>query len=895
MEIKNVKINGIKNPVGFRLDEIALSYYVVGVPEGGFEARIYENKECDKPIYTQALDYAENYCTRLNFVPQTETRYYFQIVCGDCCSERYYFETGTEFDCAFIAPKEEISHPVLFRTFETEEVVKARLYLTGLGLYSAALNGERVGNEYLAPYCNDYDAYVQYQTYDVTSLLSEKNVLEVTLGNGWYKGRFGLKHRENIYGSEYVCAAKLVLWLKNGDKRVIATDESWRARPSNVITSGIYDGEIVDDLRDCSHIGGVKLAEKKFTVTERVSLPVIVKQQISPALIISPKGEQILDFGQNFSGFVSFRCDLKHGQTVRLQAGEVLQEGCFYRDNLRTAKAEFLYTSDGVKKEVYPRFTFFGFRYMRVEGIEKVNAKDFIGNVLYSDMDETAFVTTDNEKINQLLSNCKWAQKSNFIDVPTDCPQRDERLGWTGDAEVFCPTGCYQFDCRTFYAKYCRDMAVDQEKLNGWITSYSPSFNELEESGSVWSDAATIIPWTVYQFYGDKLLLKSSLRLMERYVDALIAKDDANGGGRLYNFGFHLGDWLSQDGVNSSALRGATNEYFISSCYYYNSVKIAALAEKEMGNDEKVNDYLRVSKEIKNAILEEYFTASGRLAIDTQTAYVLCVIFEIYRNKEKLVRGFAKRMKKDGYVIKGGFVGATRLVQALIRAGLTDDAFRILYTEKFPSWLYCVNLGATTIWERWNSFNEDGSVSGATMNSFNHYSFGAVAEAFYRDISGIEPIEKAFKKVVVSPKFNYRLKKFDSRLNTPAGEFAVNYEILSDGRVNLNILVPYGVEATMKIGGNERVLVTGKNIFELPAQENLVHPFSVDSRLCDLMNNEKSAAVFRETVPGIYMFLYNNDIGMAGTTFRSLSSLSSFYVPQQTIELLDRKLREITA
>ena len=382
---------------------------------------------------------------------------------------------------------------------------------------------------------------------------------------------------------------------------------------------------------------------------------------------------------------------------------------------------------------------------------------------------------------------------------------------------------------------------------------------------------------------------------MERYVDALIAKDDANGGGRLYNFGFHLGDWLSQDGVNSSALRGATNEYFISSCYYYNSVKIAALAEKEMGNDEKVNDYLRVSKEIKNAILEEYFTASGRLAIDTQTAYVLCVIFEIYRNKEKLVRGFAKRMKKDGYVIKGGFVGATRLVQALIRAGLTDDAFRILYTEKFPSWLYCVNLGATTIWERWNSFNEDGSVSGATMNSFNHYSFGAVAEAFYRDISGIEPIEKAFKKVVVSPKFNYRLKKFDSRLNTPAGEFAVNYEILSDGRVNLNILVPYGVEATMKIGGNERVLVTGKNIFELPAQENLVHPFSVDSRLCDLMNNEKSAAVFRETVPGIYMFLYNNDIGMAGTTFRSLSSLSSFYVPQQTIELLDRKLREITA
>lgn len=894
MNIKNVKINGVKNPVGFDLKNLILSYYADGLPNGAFKVNIYDTPERNKTLYNQTLDYSQNFATPLKFVPEKETRYYFDIECGSCRSEMYYFETGTSFDAPFIKPSKQITHPVIFYAFQTENIARARLYVTGLGIYEAILNGKRVGNEYLTPYCNDYNAYVQYQTYDITHMIGERNCIEIALGDGWYKGRFGLNHSKNIYGKDYICAAKIVLWKKDGSKEIICTDETWHARPSEVISSGIYDGEVVDSTRITEETCDVVKISQAVPVTERVSLPVIIKEKIKPCLIISPKGEKILDFGQNFSGFVSFFCHMQKGQTVRLRAGEVLQAGCFYRDNLRTAKAEFVYTSDGIYREVYPKFTFFGFRYMCVEGLDNVDPADFTGNVLYSDLGETAFAVTDNAKFDRLLLNCKWGQKSNFIDIPTDCPQRDERLGWTGDAEVFCPAACYQFDCRAFYNKYLRDMAVDQKKLNGGIASYSPSFGELEESGSIWSDAATIIPWTVYEFYGDKYFLAEHLQLMRSYVDMLIRKDNENGKERLYRFGFCLGDWLSQDGINSSALRGATNEHFIASCYYYNSVKILSRAERELGYKEQAEYYSRIAEDIRNAILREYFTSTGRLAVDTQTAYVLCIMFDIWQDREKLIYCFKKRMKKDVYKIKGGFVGATKLVQALIRAGLTEDAFRILFSEEFPSWLYCVNLGATTIWERWNSLNADGTISGTEMNSLNHYSFGAVAEAVYRDIAGILPKTVAFKKVVISPIFNYRLKKFDCGLITPSGEFKVRYKIESDGRVRLNVCIPYGVDATLEIAKKRKRLATGNNTIVLPANSELVHPFSIDSKLYDIYNNEKCRMVFRELLPGIGSFLTNNDVGMAGYSLRSLFAIRSFFVPPQTLDLLDTKLKEIS-
>ena len=708
----------------------------------------------------------------------------------------------------FMGCGEEVNTFVLERKFVVNELGAAVLRATALGLYTAYLNGRRVGDAYLTPGWTSYHNTLQVQEYDVSALLKKgENVISFVVGEGWYKGPLFWLMKRNCYGNKTAVCADLLF----GDT-VLSTDESFSARTSRIKESGIYAGESVD------------LTAEPTPLTP-VEIP------------------------------------FDH--------------------------------SDGVLREVYPKFTFFGFRYMCVEGLDTVDPADFTGNVLYSDLDETVFASTGESKMDRLLLNCKWGQKSNFVDIPTDCPQRDERLGWTGDAEVFCPAACYQFDCRAFYNKYCRDMAIDQRRLNGGIASYSPSFGECEESGSVWSDAATIIPWTVYEFYGDKYILLEHLPLMRAYVDALIRKDEEHGGERLLRFGFCLGDWLSQDGVNSSAFRGATNEHLIASCYYFNSVKLLAKAERALGDEARAERYFGIAEEIRHAILREYFTATGRLAVDTQTAYVLCIMFGIWVEREKLVSSFEKRMKKDEFAIKGGFVGATKLIQALLRAGLTEDAFRILYSEKFPSWLYCVNLGATTIWERWNSLAADGSITGTAMNSLNHYSFGAVAEAFYRDIAGIIPTAVAFKKVTISPKFNHRLIVFSCRFLSPAGEFRVNYRILPDGKVRLNVTIPYGVEAELDVMGKRTSLPAGESVVCLPADRKLVYPFSLDSLLCDVLDNEKARAAFREVAPGLCAYFSSYDVGMGGYTMRSLLSMRSFFVPPQMQEVLDGKLQSV--
>ncbi|MBR4942795.1 MAG: hypothetical protein IKZ28_02080, partial [Clostridia bacterium] len=476
---------------------------------------------------------------------------------------------------------------------------------------------------------------------------------------------------------------------------------------------------------------------------------------------------------------------------------------------------------------------------------------------------------------------------------PTDCPQRDERLGYTGDAEVFCRTACYQGDCRVFYDKYLKDMAIDQAILNGGIASYSPSFKECEESGSVWSDAATIIPWTLYTFYGDKYVLEKHFPMMQRYVDTLIERDETNGGARLYNFGFHLGDWLSQDGVDSSALRAETSEYFIASCFYCNSINIVSKACEILGYKDKFEYYKRIYNEIKQSIFDEYFTPNGRLAVDTQTAYVTCAMFDIYPNKEKLVKGFSRRIQKDCYKIRGGFVGATKLVQMLIECGLVEDAFKMLYSEDFPSWLYCVNLGATTIWERWNSLNPDGSVSSISMNSLNHYSFGAVAEALYGYISGIKQIGVAFKNVVIEPKFNFRLKKFDYKYYSVAGEYAVRYKMLESGMVELSVKIPYGVKAKLVLDCYEKDLDFGETKVIFNPKGNLIYPFSVDMKVCDMLSNEKCSAVLKKYAPSLHYYLSNNNVGLEGRSFRTLCSLRSFAISNKAFESIDAELKKI--
>lgn len=885
MRIWDIRINGMTDPVGFDFDTLTLSYLAQDVPDA-LSVTILQD---GRAVYEQKLELARSFATELDFCPEKETRYQLRIRCGSYTSEPAYFETGTDFDARFITPCEQIDAPVLNKGFECRgRIASARLYITGVGLYEAYLNGEKVGDEYLTPYCTDYHDCLQYQTFDVTEALRQENSLEILLGDGWYKGRFGLKHRENIFGSQYAAAAKLIVRYQDGTQTVVSTDESWSAHPSHVVFNNLYDGEVQDDTRDISHLCGCCCWEAPFPVCARRSLPVVVHETLVPTLIQSPKGEQILDFGQNFSGFVSFSVPMEKGQTIRLTAGEVLQKGCFYRENLRTAKATFQYTSDGVRKTVEPHFTFYGFRYMLVEGIEQVDPADFTGNVLYSDLRQTSRIKTGNVKMDRLLQNCLWGQKSNFLDVPTDCPQRDERLGWTGDAQVFSRTACYQMDCRAFYDKYLMDLQAEQKKRNGALPVYAPSFGDAENAYSVWGDAATIIPWNLYLFYGDKALLRKHFSIMENYVQSIHRQDKHH----LYDFGFHLGDWLSQDGNSPSALKGATDEYLIASVYYYNSTKLTAQAAQVLEMPEKARFYSELAQQIRQAILKEYFTPSGRLAVDTQTAYTICIAFDIYRDREKLLEGFRARLVKDCYKIKGGFVGATQLIQAMIKADLTEEAFRILYSETFPSWLYCVNLGATTIWERWNSLNPDRSISGTEMNSMNHYSFGAVAESFYGYIAGLRPITPGFKQVVIEPKFNYHLQDLEFAFDSASGRYVVNYSAQGN-EIHLHVEIPYGAAAELLLPDSRHTLEAGSYDFDFHSPVEMEHPFSVEMPMCELFANEKSAALLKAIAPTAYQFLTTSDLGVNGMPLRALATIDAFAAMGSKMELIDEKLREL--
>ena len=755
----------------------------------------------------------------------------------------------------FIKPVRDIPCPRLWKDFSCPASGSARLTITGLGLYRAFLNGKRVGEDYLTPGFNDYDAYLRTQTYDVTDLLQAENHLEVWLGNGWYKGRLGFDGgASNRWGEDYLLAAALEL----DGKMLAETDASWLASASAITDGGIYDGEIRDDTRDPGEPVPCEVIDKKYNLIPQFSPAIRVKAERKPTLIHTPAGEQVLDFGQNMAGIIRFINRLPRGKTLRIQTGEVLQQGNFYRDNLRTAKSEFIYTSDGTEKEVEPLFTFFGFRYARVEGLETVNPEDFTALCLSSDLKETLQVHTSCANLNQLMHNSLWGQRSNFLDVPTDCPQRDERLGWTADTQVYVNTACYQMDCKEFYDKFMRDMRADQQLYcHGDIPAYSPSLKgETVAGGAVWADAGTIIPWNVYMNYGDKELLRRHYPMMRDYVEVLIGKDRKNGGTHLVFPEFTFGDWLAQDGMTSQSVMGGTLNAYIQGIYYMNSVHLTAMAAGEIGETEDAKRYAALAEEIRAALLDEYFSPNGNLTVDTQTGYVLALYYGVYRDKEKLLAGFRRRLERDFYKITCGFTGAPLMLPVLLDNGMTDHAYRMLLTEEFPGWMYAVKLGATTIWERWNSLNPDGSISGTDMNSLNHYAYGSVCEAVYSRIMGLRNAAPGWKKAIIAPHINGRITEASIAYDSAAGRWETAWRIEKDGKVTLRAVVPDGCTAEVILPDHPDHLRTqvesGEHEWVWQPTRDYLHIFTLDTPLMDLLAHPKAEEILRTLAPDIY-------------------------------------------
>ena len=559
------------------------------------------------------------------------------------------------------------------------------------------------------------------------------------------------------------------------------------------------------------------------------------------------------------------------GTVIKFEAGEILQKGCFYRDNLRQARAAFVYVSDGQEGWVRPHFTYFGYRYLRVSGLtRKVSQDDFRAAVIFSKMDQTGQIKTSNSKVNRLFQNVQWGQKSNFFDVPTDCPQRDERLGWTGDADIFSNTAALNMNAFEFFKKYARDMAVEQDMHDGMLTMYAPDMGDHSGGAAVWGDAATIVPWNMYQAYGDKAILRQNYSAMKSWL-AWVGRQTKSK--HLWTGCFQFGDWLALDGENPAMPTGKTEEDFVASVYYYYSSWIMSQTAALLGHPADAEKYGEQAQAIKQAIQAEYITQNGRVAIDTQTAYALTLYFKLVPEDKlgRVVNDLVKRLAKDDDHLQTGFVGTPFICQVLSKYGRHKLAMKLFMNEDYPSWLYAVNLGATTVWERWNSVLPDGSINPQGMNSLNHYSIGAIMEWGYRYLLGISDHAPGYQKLVFAPQFDYRLKRVSGSYESSYGKFCVAYQIESDDEhtIRLSLDVPFGqtVEVRLPRAAKNGVLVNGElrsngnftisaGHYELTYQpdEDYIERYSLESPIGEIMQDEAVVSKLAQVAEVINFF-----------------------------------------
>lgn len=843
MKITELRVNHIAEPKGYSYDPVSFSWKV----EEGKEAReqkyaritvtkggelVYDSGE---DAGADSLDYP----VELALEPRSRYDWTVSVTAdnGETAEGSSYFETGKlgeAWQGSWITPGEAIVDAdsmagyILEKTFEAKTTGDARLYICGLGVYECYINGQKVGREYLAPGYHSYDFHLQVSTYDISKyVIPGKNQIEIWLGEGWFKSRLGFDGGiPNLYGDKLYAIAEIYA----GGRLLAATGEDWISRVSPIVFSGIYDGEIYDARLE----GAEKTCkaqceepEKCGALTERYHLPIVKKESFRPIeVIVSPKGETILDFGQNLTGWVEFESDLPEGEEIRLTACEILQDGCFYHENLRLAKTEFIYISNGKKAHARPHFTFYGFRYMLAEkkdaggewqALEKdCDRYDFTAYHLRSDFDQIGWVVTGDAQVNQLFSNALWGQKDNFLDVPTDCPQRDERLGWTGDAQVFSETACYNMYMPAFYRKYLWDMRAEQSIIGGAVPNVVPRIKEgmIAEYGSCpWADAGVIIPWNVYLHYGSKTLLAEMYPGMKAWVDYERALEEKEEGGHLVKSGFHFADWLALDNEQPGPF-GATDPLYIASAYYYRNADIIAKSAEALGYEEDAKEYALLAKEIREAILEKYFDENGLCICHTQTGAAIAIMFGITDQKEEEGAALSRRVADNNNHLNTGFVGTTILCPALTETGYHAQAVDLLLNEDYPGWLYSVKLGATTIWERWNSVLPDGHMNPEGMNSLNHYSYGSIAAWMYGYIGGIREAEPGFRRAVIEPHPDKRLGSAKCTLRTAAGNYRSDWKYDEDGNVSYEIEIPFGCVGEVGLpDGRKETLKAGTYCF----------------------------------------------------------------------------------
>lgn len=741
---------------------------------------------------------------------------------------------ASDFKCGFIGidtkytvkseeagDKAGMPSPYLRRKFSiSKEIKNAKLFATALGLYEMRINGKKVGSYEMTPGWTDYKKSLQYQGYNVTGLLNQgENALGAVLGDGWYCGNIAIVGRKQYGDYPLGLMAHLIIEYTDGTSESIVTDGNWKGTTGPIVYNDNQTGEYYDarkeltgfdtpDFDDSEWVNAINVKSKldfklKAAIGPQVQTQLTLK---AVKLAVDKDGKYIYDMGQNMVGRISFKLKEKRGQKIIFRFGEMLnKDGTLYTENLRSALQNDVYIAKGDGIEYFePKFTFHGFRYVEVTGLENSpSLEDITGVVFYSACEPSGVIETSDKMVNKLFSNQLWGQRGNFISVPTDCPQRDERMGWTGDAQVFARTACYNMSCAGFYEKYIQD-CLEAQKENGAITDVVPCVqwengSDLVGNGNAgWGDVIFVLPWTVYNMYGDIKILEDSYPAMCRYLKYL---EETTNGYLRPDFGY--GDWLS--------IGDDTPKDVMSTAFFAYAAKLTALTASVLYKEQESEKYNCLFDKIKKAFNDAYIDKDGIIKGDTQCCYVLALKMELVseREKELAVKHLIRTIERKDWHLSTGFIGVSYLLPVLSENGYNDIAYRLLLNDTYPSWGYSIKNGATTIWERWNSYTEENGFGDVGMNSFNHYSLGSVGEWMYRYMGGINPLEPGFKKIKIKPFVNKRLNHAYAEYQSAYGIIKSRWSTEKDG-ILYDITVPANTTALICLNGEDIICIKGE-------------------------------------------------------------------------------------
>lgn len=697
--------------------------------------------------------------------------------------------------------------PAFTRSFSVRKtVVEATLTITALGVYEAFINGRRVGRFVLAPGWTVYEKRLQYQTYPVTELLKKENTICVHVGPGWYTSPLGNKPElmEENAGKPKTLLAELRIQYADGTTESLTTDGSWQYSECAIRSSEIYDGEVYDATFFPKEIYPAECLDYPYdTLIPQEGEEVQEQERIyAQRILVTPEGDTLVDFGQEITGYVEFSVNAHQGDRVRILHSEVLDKhGNFYNENYRTAKAEICYTCKEGKNVFHPHLTFYGFRQIKLaqwpEELSKVRPEQFCAIAVYSKLRQTGQLCSSDATLNRFFSNVFWSQRGNFLDLPTDCPQRNERLGWTGDAQIFCKAASYNFDVLRFFKKWMHDVYAEQTDASGAVPFIVPDIFKKRWGCAAWGDAATIIPWQMYMTYGDREILRDQFASMKDWV-AYITRSTKTPD--LWTGCWHYGDWLALD-APAGSYRGSSREDVIASAFYAHSVELLLETGRILGED--VSEYEALHRRIVEAFQKTYPD------YQTQTEHVLALHFGLAADPKKTAKELVKLLHSAGRM-ETGFVGTPYLLHALSDNGYADEAYALLLRREFPSWLYPVTKGATTVWEHLDGITESGDFWSRDMNSFNHYAYGSVIDWVYEKAAGIRPAAPGFAHVTVEPAPTDRLDWLSVSIDTVNGRVSSRWAHV-EGKIRYDITLPTDGDVT--IGGKMHHLPAGNYVF----------------------------------------------------------------------------------